>query len=65
MNEVYLDDLAEKTHRGLEGQARAGNSAGGHACGYRHVPIEDAERRDAFGRLWWRYGERSSRRRRR
>ena len=31
MNEVYLDDLAEKTHRGLEGQARAGNNAGGHA----------------------------------
>ncbi len=50
MNEVYLDDLAEKTHRGLEGQARAGNNAGGHAYGYRHVPIEDAERRDPFGR---------------
>ena len=50
MNEVYLDDLAEKTHRGLEGQARAGNNAGGHAYGYRHVPIENAERRDAFGR---------------
>ncbi len=50
MNEVYLDDLAEKTHRGLEGQARAGNNAGGHAYGYRHVPIEDAERRDSFGR---------------
>ncbi len=50
MNEVYLDDLAEKTHRGLEGQARAGNNAGGHAYGYRHVPIEAAGRRDAFGR---------------
>ena len=50
MNEVYLDDLAEKTHRGLEGQARAGNNAGGHAYGYRHVPIEDPERRDVFGR---------------
>ncbi len=50
MNEVYLDDLAEKTHRGLEGQARAGNNAGGRAYGYRHVAIEDTVRRDAFGR---------------
>ena len=50
MNEVYLDDLAEKTHRGLEGQARAGNNAGGRAYGYRHVPIEDTVSRDAFGR---------------
>jgi site-specific DNA recombinase len=50
MNEVYLDDLAEKTHRGLEGQARAGNNAGGRAYGYRHVPIEDATRVDAYGR---------------
>ena len=24
MNEVYLDDLADKTHRGIEGQVRAG-----------------------------------------
>ena len=50
MNEVYLDDLAEKTHRGLEGQARAGNNAGGRAYGYRHVPIEDQSRVDALGR---------------
>ena len=50
MNEVYLDDLAEKTHRGLEGQARAGNNAGGRAYGYRHVPVEDAARCDPFGR---------------
>jgi len=50
MNEVYLDDLAAKTHRGLEGQARAGNNAGGRAYGYRHVPIEDASRVDAYGR---------------
>ena len=50
MNEVYLDDLAEKTHRGLEGQARAGYNAGGRAYGYRHVPVEDPAHRDALGR---------------
>lgn len=42
--------LAEKTHRGVEGQDRAGNNAGGHAYGNRHLPMEDAQRRDAFGR---------------
>lgn len=50
MNEVYLDDLAERTHRGLEGRARAGNNAGGRAYGYRSVPVEDPSRLDAFGR---------------
>jgi site-specific DNA recombinase len=50
MNEVYLDDLAERTHRGLEGQARAGNNAGGRAYGYRPVPVEDPSRPDAYGR---------------
>lgn len=49
MNEVYLDDLAERTHRGLEGQARAGNNAGGRAYGYRSVPVEDPSRPDAYG----------------
>ena len=28
MGEMYLDDLAEKTHRGLTGQALSGKSAG-------------------------------------
>ena len=50
LNEVYLDDLREKTHRGLEGQARQGNNAGGRCYGYRHVPVEDPTRRDSFGR---------------
>lgn len=35
MSELYLDDLAEKTHRGLTGRAIAGASAGGLAFGYR------------------------------
>lgn len=35
MSEVYLDDLADKTHRGLTGRALAGASAGGLPYGYR------------------------------
>ena len=34
MAELYLDDLAEKTHRGLMGQALEGYSAGGLPYGY-------------------------------
>ncbi len=34
MAELYLDDLAEKTHRGLAGQALEGYSAGGLPYGY-------------------------------
>lgn len=34
MSELFLDDLAEKTHRGLTGRALAGSSAGGLAYGY-------------------------------
>lgn len=35
MGELYLDDLADKTHRGLTGRALAGSSAGGLPYGYR------------------------------
>lgn len=35
MGELYLDDLAKKTHRGLKGRALAGASAGGLPYGYR------------------------------
>lgn len=35
MSELYLSDLADKTHRGLTGRALAGASAGGIAYGYR------------------------------
>jgi len=37
MSEMYLDDLAKKTHRGLMGQALDGYSAGGLSYGYRSV----------------------------
>ena len=35
MGELYLDDLRDKTHRGLTGRALAGASAGGLSFGYR------------------------------
>ena len=35
MSALYLKDLAQKTHRGLEGRVRAGHSGGGLTYGYR------------------------------
>ena len=49
-DELYLDDLAAKTHRGLEGRALSGDSAGGKAYGYLSNPIEDPTKKDQFGR---------------
>ena len=50
MNELYLDDLREKTHRGMTGQAMKGYSAGGRTYGYKRLPIEDPIRLDANNR---------------
>ncbi len=50
MNDVFLDDLREKTHRGLAGQALKGNNCGGRAYGYKHVPIEHPTEKDEYGR---------------
>src|SRR5262249_25170331 len=41
VNELYLDDLREKTHRGLAGRVAHGMSAGGRIFGYRTVPVAD------------------------
>jgi len=41
---LYLDDLRDKTHRGLAGCATRGWSAGGRIFGYRTVPVEVARR---------------------
>lgn len=38
INEIYLDDLRHKTHRGLAGQLARGGHAGGLSFGYRSVP---------------------------
>ena len=46
MGEMYLDDLAKKTHRGLTGLALAGKSAGGLAYGYKSVAIDDGFTRE-------------------
>ena len=51
MNELYLDDLADKTHRGLAGQALKGYNCGGRTYGYRHVPIYHPSEKDEYGRL--------------
>jgi DNA invertase Pin-like site-specific DNA recombinase len=39
VNELYLDDLRDKTHRGLSGRIARGLSAGGRIFGYRTVPV--------------------------
>ena len=39
VNELYLDDLRDKTHRGLSGSVARGLSAGGRLYGYRTVPV--------------------------
>ena len=39
MSELYLDDLAEKTHRGQTGRALKGASAGGLPFGYRVTEV--------------------------
>lgn len=40
INEVYLDDLREKTHRGLAGQVSRGMHGGGLSYGYRSVAVD-------------------------
>lgn len=44
VNDVYLDDLRDKTKRGLEGRALAGFSTGGLPYGYRTRPVEQGGR---------------------
>ena len=41
MDSEYIRELGRKTHRGLEGQALKGFSAGGIAFGYRREPVYD------------------------
>ena len=49
MNEVFLDDLRDKVHRGQEGQALKGFWLGGRPYGYRLRPVLDRSRLDAYG----------------
>ncbi len=41
LSDMYLDDLRDKTLRGLEGRALAGFSTGGLPLGYRSSPVTD------------------------
>ncbi len=41
MNEAYLDDLGERTHRGLMGSVTRHLSAGGRTFGYRSVLVRE------------------------
>lgn len=45
VNELYLDDLREKTHRGLAGQFGRGFHVGGVQYGYRSEPSADGRGR--------------------
>ena len=49
MNALFLKDLAQKTHRGLEGRVRQGRSAGGNAYGYDVVKEFDAGGEPVYG----------------
>ena len=44
MNALFLKDLAQKTHRGLEGRVRSGMSGGGLCYGYDMVPGQTGPR---------------------
>lgn len=41
LSALYLEDLAARTHRGLEGQARRGHATGGRPYGYRSHATAD------------------------
>jgi site-specific DNA recombinase len=49
INEIFLDDLRERVHHGLSGQARKGYWCGGKAYGFRLKPILNSSQRDAYG----------------
>lgn len=49
MNEVFLDDLRDKTRRGMVGQVLKGYHGGGRSYGYRLVPEYDPGKKDPYG----------------
>lgn len=50
MNEMYIDDVRDKTHRGLTGKVLDGFSSGGRCYGYKSLPIEHDIKKDEHGR---------------
>ena len=49
MNDFFLDDLRDKTRRGMVGQVIKGYHGGGRAYGFRLVPEYDPSRKDPYG----------------
>ena len=49
MNEIFIDDLRERVHRGLSGVAMKHYWTGGRAFGYRLTPILDPAEKDQYG----------------
>lgn len=49
MNDIFLDDLRERTHRGMVGQALKGYHCGGRAYGYVLVPELHPTKLDPYG----------------
>lgn len=49
MNDIFLDDLSEKTKRGMVGQILKGYHAGGRSFGYKLVPEYDPTQRNPYG----------------
>jgi site-specific DNA recombinase len=57
VNELYLDDLREKTLRGQKGQKARGFTVGEATYGYRSVPVGDAGRSTGTSPAgWFSYG---------
>lgn len=50
VDSLFIREVATKTRRGLEGRVSKSQHHGGHIFGYRSVAIEDASRRDNYGR---------------
>ncbi len=50
MNNLFLDDLKDKVHRGLEGNTLKGHNTGGRAYGYCPKPHYSASKTDIYGR---------------
>ncbi len=48
-DEIFAEDLRDKTRRGMMGQIKRGFSAGGRAYGYRSEPIHDPTKKDTYG----------------
>ena len=47
---LYLEELRQKTFRGVEQLALRGLHTGGRVFGYRRVPVESATEPDSYGR---------------